>query len=265
MWKKILLGIIAFIVIVIVLAFMLTKTISEVGNKQLLALSQGDIITAYAYTSKEFRAEVSLAAFEEYVKHYPILKGNKGATWSEREYNNGTGTLKGSLIAESDVTVPIEYHFVKENDDWKIQNMLIKQPANMQIQEKEAPVTHESINSSHEVSQAAGEIYQVLVSDQPGVSGSVDANKAIIAATSPKVYVSVYILHAQAGLKVIAEFVRLKNGAKIGPSVATVTKNGDIIRDFSFTNTASKWPAGKYRVNVTTSNDQSTSVDFTIR
>jgi hypothetical protein len=88
--------------------------------------------------------------------------------------------------------------------------------------------------------------------------------KTTIPATSSKIYVSVYILHAKQGLKVKAEMVRVKNGAKLGPGEGVVGKNDNIIRDFSFTNTDSAWPPGDYKINVTTSNNQSSSVDIKI-
>ena len=73
------------------------------------------------------------------------------------------------------------------------------------------------------------------------------------------------IFNAKKGLKVGAEMVRIANGAKVGPSFATVTQSGHVIRDFSFTNTEETWPAGDYRINVATSNKQYASVPFKIK
>lgn len=269
MWKKILLGILAFIAIVLILAFILTRGLAGVASMQLTALRNGDIKAAYSYTSSEFKANTSEAEFAQFVDIYSVLRNNKSASWSSRERKDNTGTLKGTLTAQDGMVVPVEYHFVKENHEWKIIGILVRQSQAVMPQSQDSKAqetkTISDKDAPKDLNQAAGEIHQVFVSDEPGRSGSIEENKSVIDAKSPKVYVSVYIAHAKPGLKVDATFVRLENGAKIGPSSAVVSKGGDIIRDFSFTNTEKTWPAGKYRINIITSNSQGASVDFEIK
>ena len=265
MWKKIVLGLLAFIVIAIALALYFTKTISEVADKQLEALRKGDVTTAYSYGSKDFKASTSLPDFENFLNAYPSLKNNKSTSWSSREINNNTGTLMGSLTSTDGAVTPIEYHFVKENGDWKILGLQLHQTGATIV--NQSPTNQEQSKATSKTTGdiKKGEIYQILVSDAMNAKGNVEATKKIIPAKSPKVYVSTYILHAKKGLTVTAEMVRVANGAKIGPSVATVTKNGNVIRDFSFTNTETIWPAGDYKINVTTSNGQTSTVPFVIQ
>jgi hypothetical protein len=262
MWKKILLGILAVIVLAIVLAFVFTKSLPEVANKQLEALHNGNITAAYSYTSKDFQANTSMADFDKFVNRFPSLKNNKKTSWSSREISNNTGTLIGSLTATDGGVTPIEYHFVKENNEWKILSIQTKatgaQTSDAQSQSKSvAKITND-------ISQGA--IHHVAIRDTyDSKLDKVIETKAIIPANTPKIYAVVYISHAKAGLKVAAQLVRIANSAKIGPVVAKITQTGNVIRNFSFTNTDPTWPVGDYRVNVMTSNGQWATVPFKIQ
>lgn len=270
MWKKIILGIVAFIILVVVLALVFTSSITSVADKQLTALRHGDMVAAYALTSKDFRNSTSLAEFEKFVNTYPSLKNNQKASWSAREINNGQGTLKGKLVAMDGGVTPIEYHFVKENEEWKIIGISLHQSGATTItSQSEAtsstvnpPATSAPVSSTNPKDLAKGQIYRVLVSDQQSASGSVATSKGIISISAPKVFVTTYILKARKGLKVSAEMVYVRSGSKIGPSVAVITKSGNIIRDFSFTNTQPTWPVGDYAINISTSNNQHATVNF---
>lgn len=262
MWKKILLGILGFIVLVVVLAFVLTKSISDVANKQLQALRQGDMVAAYALTSKDFRAQTSFSDFEKFVNTYPALKNNKSTSWSEREINNGQGSLKGKLIALDGGVTPIEYKLVKENGEWKILGILIHRAGvNVESEVTEASKTSNT-NSAKDLSQ--GELYRVYVNDILNPKGNVEAPKGIIPKTAPKIYVTAYILHAKKGLQVAAGLYCVTTKGKIGPIKGIVSQSGNVMRSFSFTNTEPTWPVGNYKIFVATSNHQSAEVDFKV-
>jgi len=258
MWKKVLLGTVAVIAVIIALAVFFTSSITDVANKQLDALRKGDIVIAYSYTSKDFQSHTTLAGFTSFVNKYPALKNNQKSSWSERSINNNIGTLKGSLTAINGAVTPIEYQFVKENHEWKILGILPNQ-----IGAFTKPVSEIKPSVPADVSQ--GEIYQVLVSDAINADGGISNSKLVMPPNAPKVFAVVYILHAKVGLKVTAELVREANEAKIGPVEAIVSQAGNIFRSFSFTNTAPSWPAGNYRINVSTSNNQVASVNFKIQ
>lgn len=263
MWKKVLLGIAGFIVFIIVLSLILTSSIADVANKQLKALRQGDMITAYSFTSRDFRANTSLDKFKKFVNANPSLKNNLKSSWSERSISNGLGTLKGNLIATDGAVTPVEYRLVKENKEWKIMSLVL-QPTGVQT----APVKTVNNNPAPVATAsdlARGEIVKVLVNSAQNSAGNVDVNKDVIEAKVPKIYVSTYTLHAVKGLKITAELVYVTNGSKIGPISSTVSKDGNIITDFSFTNTAASWPVGDYKINISTSNNQQKSVSFRVK
>ena len=120
LWKKILLGIGIFILLIIILAFTATSGIVKVSEKQLNLISSGDLKGAYALTSQEFQKSVSYDKFLAYVNNYEVLKNYKSHKFSSREINGDTGTIQGTLTAKDGTASPVEYKFIKENNEWKI-------------------------------------------------------------------------------------------------------------------------------------------------
>ncbi|MCX6763936.1 MAG: DUF4864 domain-containing protein [Candidatus Moranbacteria bacterium] len=120
MWKKILIGIGVFIIVVIILAFSATSGIVKVAEKQLNLIASGDLKGAYALTSQEFQRSVSYDKFMAYVNNYEVLKNYKGHTFTSRETQGDTGTIKGTLTAKDGTAAPVEYKFIKEKGEWKI-------------------------------------------------------------------------------------------------------------------------------------------------
>ena len=279
MWKKILLGLIAVIIITVCLILYFTKTIADIADNQLEAIRTGNITKAYSYGSLDFQATTTLEDFQNFIVAYPSLKNNKSSNWTNREISNSNGTLTGTITANDGSVTPIEYHFIKENTKWKILGLQLHQtPAAITPVTATSPENKIADNSTVATTATTkiesskkptdvikGEIFKILVSDTMNTKGEVETSKTIISTKSSKIYASVYILHAQKGLKITAELVNIVTGAKIGPSNVSIEKNGNVIRNFSFTNTAKIWPAGDYQINVTTSNQQYSTVAFKIQ
>jgi hypothetical protein len=120
LWKKILIGIGVFILLIIVLASFATSGIVKVAEKQLNLISSGDLKSAYALTSQEFQQSVSYDKFLSYVNNYAVLKNYKSHNFTSRETQGNTGTIKGIVTAKDGAASPLEYKFVKENGEWKI-------------------------------------------------------------------------------------------------------------------------------------------------
>ncbi len=135
-WLKILLGFVVVIGAIIGLAFWLTSGLTDVAEKQLVALRSGDVEKAYSYTSKDFQNATSLEQFRTFVDSYPSLKNNKSDFFSNREIANDVGTLKGSLQSQDGAVTPIEYKLVKENNEWKILSLQVL-PTGANVQDKQ--------------------------------------------------------------------------------------------------------------------------------
>lgn len=120
LWKKILIGVGIFILLIIWLANVATSGIVKVAEKQLNFIGSGDLKGAYALTSNEFQKSVSYDNFVNYINSYEALKNNKDHEFTEKETSGDTGTIKGTLTAKDGTAVLVEYKLVKESGDWKI-------------------------------------------------------------------------------------------------------------------------------------------------
>ena len=118
---KILIVIVLIVVAVVALAMFATQGLVTAVENHLALLKKGDIAAAYTQTtSKEFQNTLSQQEFQAFVQQYPFLLRNKSYSFTNREFNNNIGKVKGQLIAEDGAVVPIVFALVKENGQWKI-------------------------------------------------------------------------------------------------------------------------------------------------
>jgi hypothetical protein len=120
LWKKILIGVGVFILLVIFVSFSATSGIVKVAEKQLNLISSGDLKGAYALTSQEFQRSVSYENFVNYINNYEVLRNYKDHKFTSREIQGDTGTINGTLTAKDGTVSPVEYKFIKENGEWKV-------------------------------------------------------------------------------------------------------------------------------------------------
>jgi hypothetical protein len=119
-WKKVLIGIFVFIVGVVSLAMCMTSGLDEPVNRHFDALHAGDITAAYAELAIATRHDVSEADFKAMLERNPALTHVIGHSFSSRNWNDGQGTLEGTLELDGGGRLPITVRLVKENDQWKI-------------------------------------------------------------------------------------------------------------------------------------------------
>lgn len=130
----------AFVAVVFAIAYFASGGLTSVIYKQLSAIRAGEIIKAYAYTSIDFRGATSLNDFEEFVSHYPALKNNKSAKFSETQRKNDTGIARGTLYADDGTATPVEYLLVKEDGEWKVLGIQINPGAGADVEDKKQSV-----------------------------------------------------------------------------------------------------------------------------
>ena len=123
-WVVAILFICLFAFFFIVLGSVLGK-IGDAAQQELTALRAGDISKAYSYTSDKFQKSVSIDDFKKFVDHYPQLKSNVSASFRDREIHDDSGTLKGSLTLQDGKATPIEIDVIKENNEWKIIEIIL--------------------------------------------------------------------------------------------------------------------------------------------
>jgi len=119
-WKKVLLGIVIFIVGVVALAMFATSGLDKPVQRHFAALHSGDFVAAYSELSVAARQATSLDQFKAMIAGNPGLAHVTGESFTTREWNNGQGHLEGVLELEGGGKLPIVVNLVKENDEWKI-------------------------------------------------------------------------------------------------------------------------------------------------
>lgn len=102
------------------IVFYITSGVINTVHSQLYYLETGNIKKAYSLTSKDFQKSTSIEDFEKFLNHYPSLKNNKSAFFNEREVENNTGHVKGTLTAKDGAQTAVEYQLIKEDGEWKI-------------------------------------------------------------------------------------------------------------------------------------------------
>ena len=88
-------------------------------NDQLAALKEGDIQKSYNFTAKEFQQATPLAAFEDFIKNYPIFKNFKSTSFSNATMDHNTAMMVVTLNAP-DQNADVEYRIAKEDNSWKV-------------------------------------------------------------------------------------------------------------------------------------------------
>lgn len=119
-WKKIALGAVVFVTLVIGLALYLTAPLVVPIERQLEALRRGDIDGAYAQTAQAFRQATSKQAFSAFLRTNPALTEAADISIAERSWENDNGNVRGSLKTQDGGVVPVEFRLVREGGEWKI-------------------------------------------------------------------------------------------------------------------------------------------------
>ncbi len=242
LWKKLLLGVVLFVVFVVVLVLILTKGITDVVNKQLVSLKKGDLYTAYSLTSKDFKNSVSFESFKEFVERYPSLSKNKSHSFTERSIENNIGTLKGTLESEDGAITPVEFKLIKEEGEWKI-------------------VERESV-----VKPPSPSINRIDTGTMVDNRGVVRNPSKSFLPSDHVLHVSVYVSNIKAGENVSATLYHLDSNSSVGPAINTADQDYESgIFYFEFTSPPAGWPLGNYRMVIIHSSGLSSYAEFVVR
>ncbi|HWX15358.1 MAG TPA: hypothetical protein VNY07_02115 [Chthoniobacterales bacterium] len=107
------------VVIIILLAFGLTRGAVKAGDQFLGLIGSGKIASAYESASPTLKSQQTLQSFEQAVKNLG-LADFASASWSSRETNNGRAHLEGSVTTRSGGNIPLTMELVKELGTWKV-------------------------------------------------------------------------------------------------------------------------------------------------
>ncbi len=151
MWVGIFIGSgLCFLAILFIAASVLTSGLKKPIEKQLAAIRTEDYASAYAYTTRAFQDATTFEAFKKFVNDYSALRNNESISFDERSIEDGVGVVHATLISRSKAKTPIYYRLIKENDVWKIENMVINPDPDIDSQissrgKVKAENTHETV------------------------------------------------------------------------------------------------------------------------
>ncbi|MBI3831616.1 MAG: DUF4864 domain-containing protein [Planctomycetes bacterium] len=220
---------------------------------QLQDLKQGNIDAAYEKTSKEFRQATSRTEFERFVKTYVALSNFESVAFSERQFKNSTGTVKGAITATDKSTSEVEYVVVDEDGAWRIQNIRIRGPL--------------ATDKSPEAETTPGQtrITALTTGTEADERGLLKSSKVSFTTNDGTIYLNAKIANAVAGSRITAALSQAGGTLKLGPVTQQITQEGSVVSLFNFSPPSSGWPKGRYEVSVYISGGASSKHTFYVR
>lgn len=127
-WFKTIVGI-TFAGIALSVALMLfSRGMVDVVEDQLVLLREHRLSQAYyEYTSKQFQETTTLEAFRTFISLYPVLSHNEKFVYDSSWQEQSRGIVSGDLVSKDLHEMKAEYQLVKENGQWKIQGLRVKE------------------------------------------------------------------------------------------------------------------------------------------
>jgi hypothetical protein len=149
--------IIAFVCFYILLFGTITLCVSisisglkHVGKDELAALRQNNIPLAYSYTSLDFQKNVSIDTFKKFINSYPQFINNVDSTFTDIEYKDNDGLIKGTISMKDGSSLPIKIVLVKENNQWKINEIYLEKSDNEKAKSDESSKASDAQTSDTE-------------------------------------------------------------------------------------------------------------------
>jgi hypothetical protein len=141
MWKKILLGFLGFIVIVVVLAMFMTSGMTESAETFFAQIKAGQYDQAYQSLSADFKGSTTQEQLIAFMKQTGLDR-YQSASWGNRSFEGKQGKLEGS-ITTPDGSIPVVIKFTKtEKGGWQIYS-IFKPESGLKTDKKETEPTHQ--------------------------------------------------------------------------------------------------------------------------
>ena len=112
-------GALGLIIIIILLAFGLTRGAVTSGENFLGLIGSGKIAAAYESASATLKSQQTVESFTQSVKDLG-LTDYASASWSSRETKNDRANLEGSVKTRAGGKIPLNMELVKESGTWKV-------------------------------------------------------------------------------------------------------------------------------------------------
>ncbi len=225
-----------------------------VVNQQLLAFRKNQIAEAYSVVSQQFKEQTDQGEFGRFAQRYPILSTHAAAQVMGGEINENRAVLK-VIITKGEESVPLEYHLVKEGDDWKIVGLRVLYPqASLEpleevqqsellsaiegqleaIQMGDARQAYEEFSSDEFKKMTSFNVFQAFLEDHPGLTrggsvkyldGGVEGEIAIVHVTfgeRPNLFHLTYrLIEDDEGWKVLGMTLEAKSSEDMQEKLST--------------------------------------------
>jgi hypothetical protein len=151
MWKKIILGLITLIALVVGFVFYATSGMTDTANEFFIYVKSKHYDDAYNMLSEEFKASTDQKDFISFIEK-SSLTNYKDVNWHSRSIDEQMGTLEGTIITRSGEKIPLQMKFIKKGDTWKIYSIF--KPASGLVSSPESEIasdTHNAVPSEKEI------------------------------------------------------------------------------------------------------------------
>lgn len=120
MWKKLLLGILAFIVAIVLLVMYATSGMTDTTEAFFESVATKNYNRAYNYLSDDFTKATSKEQLIAFMESNGFDK-YRSASWGNRVVEGKRGTIEGTIETETDGAIPVKIKLVKLSDEsWRI-------------------------------------------------------------------------------------------------------------------------------------------------
>ena len=107
----------------------LQRQLILVIQSQLAAFRQEDYSMAYTFAAADFKAQISLAAFERMVKAaFPQIARSRAAEYGIIVENGDNAKVEVTIVGETGTRIHYQYILHRESGDWKIGGVNEGQP-----------------------------------------------------------------------------------------------------------------------------------------
>jgi hypothetical protein len=113
--------------------------------------------------------------------------------------------------------------------------------------------------------EAASKVTSILLNDEADADGVVEKHKDQFSPTTAEIYGTGKITGAEKGQKVTADLLYGPENIKPLTITKEVSGSGDITFTFAFSKPTNDWPAGDYKVVISTSDGATKQVPFQVR
>jgi len=267
MWKKILGGFVAFIVLMIGLVMYGTSGMTEAVDEFFIHVKTKHYNDAYDLLSDDFKKSVSQEKFKTFLIQNSLTE-YKDSNWDSRSFENNMGTLEGTITTKSGDTIPLTIQFIKNQDVWKIFS-ITKQSAGLQeVQKTKVKTEIKSIKLTPQLpskeklislTQENTQIFAQAVNEK-NMSGFYDQISSFWQKdTTPEALDKAFDAFYQAGI----DFTALKNITPVLDKEPTILKDGRLTTEghyptspavvyfnYSYINEKGHWKLVGFNINI---------------